>query len=83
MRDKDKQRDREIGDVIRQEMARRGRPVDPDALRERRELFEDYLWILRNGTEEQFRSVLTSLGWQPGSPEFDRFLQLWRALPRS
>jgi len=37
-----KGRDRDIADVIREELARR-RPVDADAVRERRRLERDYL----------------------------------------
>jgi DNA invertase Pin-like site-specific DNA recombinase len=76
----DKQR-RELYEAMRQDIARgRRRPADPEVIRQRRELAEDYLWVLRYGTEEQFRALLVSAGWDPAAPEFDELVRLWRQL---
>ena len=58
----DKQK-RELYEAMREDIARgRRRHADPEAVRQRRELAEDFLWVLRNGTEEQFRALLVSAG---------------------
>jgi hypothetical protein len=80
----DEKRRRELYEAMRQDIARgRRRPADPEVLRQRRELTEDYLWVLRNGTEEQFRALLISAGWDPAAPEFDELVRLWRQLRTS
>lgn len=79
----EKQR-RELYEAMRQDIARgRRRPADPEVIRQRRELAEDYLWVLRNGTEGQFRALLVSAGWDPAAPEFDELVRLWRQLRRA
>ena len=77
----DEKRARELREAIRQDIARgHGRYTDPDVLREKQELTQDYLWVLKNGTEEQFRALLISAGWEPDAHEFEEFVRLWREL---
>ena len=77
----DEKQRRELYEAMRQDIGRgRRRPADPEVIRQRRELVEDYLWVLRNGTEEQFRALLVSAGWDPASPQFEELVRLWRQL---
>jgi len=77
----DDKRKRELREAIQQDKTRgRGRYIDPELLREKRELIDDYLWILKNGTELQFRALLISAGWEADAPEFEEFVRIWREL---
>lgn len=79
----EKQR-RELYEAMREDIARgRRRRSDPEFVRQRRKLAEDYLWVLKNGTEEQFRALLISAGWTPAAPEFEELVRLWRQLQTS
>lgn len=80
--DKDvERRRRDIEDVIREEVSRR-HPIDMDAIREGLRLRDDYWALVRGRDEEKFRAFLTALGWEPGSPVFERFVRAWRGFQR-
>ena len=82
MENKERQRDRDLKDLVRQEEARGRRPVDPDAEREQRELREGYRDLINGDDEELFREGLIALGYQPDSERFEQFLAVWRSLKR-
>lgn len=79
--DKDEKRRRDIEDTIREEVSRR-HPIDMDAIREGLRLKDDYWLLVRGGDEKKSREFLTALGWESGSPAFERFVRAWRALRR-
>ena len=72
----------DLEDVYREEARRGRRPIDIEALRERRILRRDYLKLIRDGTEEEFLNALRALGLQDGSQEFEGYRQIWREVRR-
>jgi len=79
---RERQRDQDLKDLMRQEEARGRRPVDPDAEREQRELVQGFRDLINGNDEKQFREGLTALGYQPDSERFEHFLAVWRSLKR-
>jgi hypothetical protein len=69
----------DIRDVLEAEKAR-GRRQPRRSLDRRRMRRLAQLWptLLESGDEGAFLQVLTELGYEEGTPEFDRALALWR-----
>lgn len=76
-----RRRKQEIADVIHEEVARLRR-VDSEEIRRRRRFKEDYREAIRNADEATFLRLLSAIGWEPGSPEYEAFVRAWRALRR-
>jgi hypothetical protein len=76
----DEQRQRDIADVIREEIARR-RPIDMEDIRTRLQERSDILAVIRGRDEKEFRRVLSDY-FEPDAPEFEQLVAVWRALRR-
>ena len=79
--EKAKQRAQDIADAIREDVARIHR-IDIEEIRRRRDFKDDYWQAIRNADEPTFRRILSAIGWEPGSPDYEAFVRAWRALQR-
>ncbi len=53
--------------------------VDTAARRRQRELLDKFRLLLKSGDEREFLEVIRALGFEEGSPEFERAFRAWRA----
>jgi hypothetical protein len=74
----DKERNRDLEDVRKEETRRGRRPLDVDAKRERDKLLRDLGTLLRLGTETEFVAAMRAVGLQEGSAELEQALRIWR-----
>lgn len=72
----------DVFDVIEEETSRGRRPIDTEARREQQLLRRDYLRLIREGTEEDFLAAIRALGFEDGTPDFERIVALYREIPR-
>lgn len=74
----------DLGDVMREEMARGRRPtIDTAARRRQQRLKATYRELLRsNPSETEMRAALSDLGHEPGTPGFESLLRQWRTYAR-
>lgn len=79
---KDPPDSQDVQDVIREEESRGRRPVDTEELRTRQALKQKYRRLLQINRREDFVEAILALGIEPGSEEFDEFLQAWNAARR-
>lgn len=79
MDEPDDERQRDIADVIREEVARR-RPIDMDDIRARNRRRSGFLTLPRGIDERTFRKMLSDHGVKHDSPQFAELLAAWRAL---
>lgn len=74
---KNKNIDKEIHDVMKEEKSRSKAIFDSEA-RKRNDLFKrDFLRLIHEGNVEKFRAYLISCGQQPGSEKFRISMRAW------
>jgi hypothetical protein len=72
----------DLHQVMREERRRGRRPVDEEAIKERKRLLKAFLDLLQSGDEPGFLRAIRALGLQDGSEEFERAHQIWKMLRR-
>ncbi len=77
-----KEEERDLDDVIREEKSRGRRPVDMKARRERQKLLRDLRRLIATGDERGFLQAIRSVGLKDGSPEFLEAWRVWRESQR-
>ena len=75
---KDKDKESEISDVIKQETRRGKRPIDIEERRRLAAVKQDIRKWLRLGTEDQFREAMRVLGFRDSSEVMEYLVQAWR-----
>jgi hypothetical protein len=73
----------DIRDVMAEEKRRGKRPVDAEALRQRRRYLADLREALSAKTEAEFRIAMLALGLDEKSEDFAEALRIWRAASSS
>ena len=70
----------DIEDAIKEEGHRgsRRRRYDREAIEQTRKLRQSYIQLLKESDEKRFTELLRGRGWNPGSPEFESLLAIWR-----
>ena len=74
--------DKELKDLIRQERARGKRHIDPEAEETERRFREGYLRLLDECDEQGLIDVLLAQGIERGSARFEQALAAWREYQR-